>query len=373
MRYKLSYRIKSGDKFSTTKAPADDTIVLLNPALGFTFGYLKQFWFRTCRCPASAQSEASTIIQTFPNASFGYSKMRKAKSKRRNSDSKERDFASHLTQAMFVYIRIMEGVQGFDVGDPVPDSDPEYGVLNKDGIHTLFDAAMHDPGFQLLKSKYDVVTDGNCQVCRVAAPAEQKLLKTLAGRPKKVKTQNNTKSKSRCAAVKNVEKIKAYGNKTGGVFVTMDMKKNKKGSCEILHLAEMLNTENTEYKKKCLRIMRKRKIKVGKYAHDCACVVETPFKEASLIDEALLDGFHGKKHKCKTKRCNQKRLNSQAAEQLWSRLDKLGFITHYSRAKFRCLLKHYCIWRNNFVRDEERHRDSLSLMSVRKMMKRKRQ
>lgn len=43
-------------------------------------------------------------------------------------------------------------------------------------------------------------------------------------------------------------------------------------------------------------------------------------------------------------------LNSQAAEQLWGRLDHLHFATEYSRARYRLFFKEYFVWRNGFLR-----------------------
>lgn len=42
--------------------------------------------------------------------------------------------------------------------------------------------------------------------------------------------------------------------------------------------------------------------------------------------------------------------NSQAAEQLWSRMNKLHFATHMKRSNYRAFFRHYCIWRNAYVR-----------------------
>ena len=73
----------------------------------------------------------------------------------------------------------------------------------------------------------------------------------------------------------------------------------------------------------------------------------------------MVDSWHVKKHKCDkakfdpkhpTHRKFMKRLNSQAAEQLWSRMNKFHFATHMGRANYRAFMRHYCIWRNKYIR-----------------------
>ena len=91
---------------------------------------------------------------------------------------------------------------------------------------------------------------------------------------------------------------------------------------------------------------------------DCACTLTQ--LEDGLVDRCLLDAWHAKKHVCSRKlfdphhRSNKalvKDCNTQAAEQLWSRTDKLaGFCMHLRRSNYRLFLKSYCVWRNGFVR-----------------------
>ena len=154
--------------------------------------------------------------------------------------------------------------------------------------------------------------------------------------------------------------------------MTMNMKNLQNNAYEILQLAEMLNTENTEYKEMCLLDMMKNNMIVGKYAHDCACRV-AHFFEGRLCDKCYLDGWHAKKHRCNFPKISHKKtLNSQAAEQLWSRLDKFNFITQYSKAHFRCFLKHMCIWRNRNVTTLGTAHDLNPAMSKTKMSRVKR-
>ena len=252
-----------------------------------------------------------------------------------------------------------------------------------DGIVTIFNASRNDPLFET-KTKFDVVTDGNMQVNRKLENDEKKYAKkNLPGRPKtkkQEKASHGKKPTSRCKAVSKTERVKLARTQTGGLFVTMNMKNrcsgtgvkrnaDKAGRNEILHLAEMLNGENTAYKRLCLQDMKKSKMHVGKYAHDCSCVVATHF-EGGLCDKCYLDGHHSKKHKCNTPAIIYKKtLNSQAAEQLWSRLDKLSWISKMTRPHYRCFLHHYCLWRNAFTLGACRQ-DTNPCLSKRKMLKR---
>ena len=112
---------------------------------------------------------------------------------------------------------------------------------------------------------------------------------------------------------------------------------------------------------------------VGKYACDCGCVVAKHF-EGTLCDKCYLDGYHSKKHKCKTPAIiHKKTLNSQAVEQLWSRLDKLTWLSKMKRARYRCFLYHYCLWRNKFTAGQSRNDHQNypgTCMSLRKVKKR---
>ena len=143
-------------------------------------------------------------------------------------------------------------------------------------------------------------------------------------------------------------------------------------------MAEMKNSECTDYKTKLLKaLVSKRcngkRVKVGKYGHDCACVVKNHF-EGKLCDVCLLDPYHGKKHKCNTPMITKAKypnLNGEVAEQLWSRLEKLHpTITHLSRSHYRFFLKHCCAWRDAFVKKDMKS-DVCPAISVRRAMKRK--
>ena len=164
------------------------------------------------------------------------------------------------------------------------------------------------------------------------------------------------------------EIVKAFHR---GLFATVNMKQVVKGKgYQILHLVEMLNGECTEYKKAALEDMRSSRMRVGKYAHDCSCVVRKHF-EGGLVSKCYLDGYHAKAHKCNTPSLEHHRtLNSQAAEQLWSRLDKLSFVTEMPRSHYRYFWYNYGKWRNGYVRSAFYANDTTPLAS-RKRLKRR--
>ena len=126
---------------------------------------------------------------------------------------------------------------------------------------------------------------------------------------------------------------------------------------EVLQLAEMLNAECKAYKEDSAALVRRR-VRIGLLCLDCACSC-TVFK-GLYCKRCLLDAWHAKGHKCDRSRFDplhskNKRLikgcNSEGAEQLWSRTDKLApFAGHFGRGTFRMFLMAYCRWRNNFKR-----------------------
>jgi len=124
-------------------------------------------------------------------------------------------------------------------------------------------------------------------------------------------------------------------------------------------------------RKKMLGKHERAKMKARKYAHDCGCVV-APHFGGTLCQKCYLDGMHSKKHKCKTPAMiYKKQLNSQAAEQFWSRWDKMTMLRTMSRSHFRCFLFHYCRWRNLYNSDSNHLPDANPCLSVRKMTERK--
>ena len=209
---------------------------------------------------------------------------------------------------------------------------------------------------------------------------DEKALKMKGrGRPKaqqakaKAKAKAQPKSQSRCAAVRRVEaqaNADPRQSRTEGVFATLDMR-----SGEVLHFGEMLNAERTSYKE-AAAVEVAAHVKIGVYCHDCACVLDF---EGRLCERCLLDKWHALKHKCSKPRFDPahrlnehwvRGCNTQAAEQLWSRTDKLApFCMAFGRGCFRLFLRRYCVWRNGFVRSHMR-RDASGIRSRKAALKR---
>jgi len=166
--------------------------ILMNDYIGFTLEYLRQYWFRVCRCGVSALAEASTILQTFPKVVVGTPGQKKSIAGRWGTDNAsqaqmtEKSLEHHLINAQFSYLRLKNLELDFDVQDPVPADDPEYGPANT-GSFTIFEAVRDDPGFKLHRKMYNVVADGNQVTSRRLMEDEKDLAKkALAGRPRKI-------------------------------------------------------------------------------------------------------------------------------------------------------------------------------------------
>ena len=276
--HKVNYALIDNEKQNILTSVESDQIIILHNHLGFTIGYLTQLWHRICRASVSFTAEASTILLTTSEH------QRDLFDEIPETDSWMRKY---LTTAMFGYLRLREESLSFDWDDAVPDDDPVYGGKNE-GLITIFKVSVDDPVMKTNKViKYDVVTDGNYQLHRKLYADEKKYARGLLGRKKiqkrpamhKNKIQigkpvaHKKKTQSRCIAVGNDEVTMLKRTYTGGLFVTMNMKllRQKKHGNEILHLAEMLNTECHDYKIRCLKDMRRAKMHVNNYAHDCAC------------------------------------------------------------------------------------------------------
>ena len=133
-----------------------------------------------------------------------------------------------------------------------------------------------------------------------------------------------------------------------------------------MHLAEMLNNENTEIKELCVKDLRTARAKINKYCHDCACVVKNKF-EGKYCNKCYLDGYHAAKHKCNLPSLKYSLLNSQAGEQLWSRMDKFHFVTMMQRSHYRYFWHCYCKWRNSYVISPYYTDDTTPLTSRKRM------
>ena len=372
-RHKLNYVATLGEKKNTLRNGENNPIILLHGEFGFYYDYLRQLFHRVYRAGVSFLAEATTIILTYPKQEIG------------NSEAMtDNTLARLVAQGFFIFLRLREENYKFDVDDPVPDDDPEYGPPNK-GLHVIFNAARDDPSFETKGEAHDVVTDGNWQCSRRLEADEKKYAtRNLPGRPKKQKAKAKAtakakakavakpKPKSRRKAVTQVEELRIARTQTGGLFATTNMKNRDNGPNEVLHMGEMMNGECTPYGQACLEDMKKSKILVRKYAHDCACVVKDHF-EGKLCKKVYLDGLHSKTHKCNTPAIiHNKALNSQACEQFWSRLDKQLGLQTMSRARYRCFLAHYCTWRNEYCVEGRLTSDTSPLLSAKKLKKRRR-
>ena len=101
---------------------------------------------------------------------------------------------------------------------------------------------------------------------------------------------------------------------------------------------------------------------VGLHCHDCVCTQKS--FEGVYCKRVIVDAWHVKKHKCdkalfdpqhKNNKRRCKGCNTQAAEQLWKVTNGLvPSAMKYPRKYFRLFFKHYCIWRNSFVRKKHK-------------------
>jgi hypothetical protein len=346
--HKLNYMSMKDEKLSFITEPKDEQVYLLNQHLGFTMGFAKQLWNRACRMHCSLRGEACSILLTRTPEDIP------------KSNLNDKYLAQRMKLLLFGYLCVCEKRVQFDIDDPIPEGDPEYDG-NLINTFQIFNATLHDPHFQT--NEIDVVTDGNYQLNRVLEASEKKGLKRMQGRPKPEAAKANQKanagvSSSRCQTVSAHEKIKLARKRTGGIFCTVDMKrsKGKRGGNQIVQLSEMLNSECTEYKLTSLKQVidgagPRKRVKVNKYCHDCACVTAKHMEERFKV-KCYLDGFHAKKHKCGFRRIQyQKKLNSSAAEQLWARMNRFSKgLTQFRRRYYRMWIRHYAVWRNAFIR-----------------------
>ena len=301
---------------------------------------MELLYHRVFRSGESFQADATSIAMTWPDVKL--------------PGGSDHHFAEYLGSAFFGYLRLREKVAGFDIDDPIPAADKEYGCTNNNGIYTIFDAARHDIAYKRSRGeKIDVVTDGNQVITRKCDPAEVKLKKRGLGRP-----QKNKQRFSRCKSVQEVQNLQnLFRKRTEGIYGTFHMNID---TPIVLHLAEMLNAECTEYKRVCINeVANHSKIRI--FCHDCSCKLADAF-QGVYCEMCFLDTWHAKKHKCDKqlfdpahkdnapmfKRLN---LNSEVAEQSWRRFNTFAPMTRMmTRARFRCFLRHLCIWRNEYTR-----------------------
>ena len=326
----------------------EDRPVLVNSKCGFTLHYLNNFYNRCFRQGTSFLSEASSIRLSWPHEAAAPG---------------ERHLANLISKVFFCYLRLKECCVSFDIDDPFPSKDKQYGVRNE-GFPTIFNAFKDDPVIRQehtkngRKRKHNVVTDGNQVLARATGPDEMKFKTNNRGRPK-AKDQPTPKtvvSKSRCKQVKDTDCVNFAKRRIGGLFCTVT---TEKCGGTVFHLGEMLNGERKTHKKEALTCVC-RHISIGTYFHDCACQLAGDAQFNKHFDRTLLDAFHAKKHKCSKREFDlqhkmNKRFgayqNTQAAEQLWSKMDKfVTFAAKLRRSHYRAFWKHYCLWRNHYNR-----------------------
>ena len=129
------------------------------------------------------------------------------------------------------------------------------------------------------RKTYAVVTDGNQPLSRrlyhdehgfaSARLAGRPSNKTLKKKPAKVKQHILKKPAAsrtptgRCQAVRIQEDARPCLTRTGSFRVTVDMAKTRTGGNEVLHMVEMLNSENKQMKDEALMDVKKHGLKVG--------------------------------------------------------------------------------------------------------------
>ena len=313
-------------------------LVLMENYLGFRIGYLRQFAFRQFRCAVSVLGEASTILQTFPDAKH----------------VSEGNLSKHLRTVIMLYHGFCDNrLKNVHLSNPVLDTDTDMGAPNL-GFFTIFNAWEHDPGLAK-RTTCNVVVDGNKVMTRLLQPDELAFKKRGSGRPNQKKQERRMKLGSRCGGAKNPRETEADRSlkRTEGIYVTVDMETH-----EVLHVAEMLNAERMSYRTQAATELNKY-VNVATLCVDVGCVMAKSF-EGIFCRNCLLDSWHALKHKCDKKKYDPKHpnnarlvkhCNSEAAEQLFSRTDKLAsFCIHLKRQHYRLFLKRYFAWRNKFVR-----------------------
>ena len=101
--------------------------------------------------------------------------------------------ARDLHNALCCYLRLeKENMTNFDVNDPVPEKDKEYGCKN-DGFHEIFNITKHDKGF-VKPEQMDVVADGNSRITRKVHRDEKRMKKGYL-RPGRRSSKINQKGK----------------------------------------------------------------------------------------------------------------------------------------------------------------------------------
>ena len=367
---------------------SSDPIVLVSNNLGFRMSYLRQLELKMFRCATSLLGEGSVILQTFPDT----------------TPVNEDNMARRLGSALQLYWSFCEGrFDDVPVDKPFDDADLFYGGPTT-GLRTLFSAWRDDPGLDGAVGVRDVVADGNMVLTRKllqdeiplrgpkkpstqpartrqgllhrpasssTAPSDGGARNTAPAARSVLKRPAGAKEPSRCAAAHASEEpgpntdIAKKRRRTAGVYATVDMRTG-----EILHFAEMLNAECKAYKAEAVQEVS-RHVRIRTHCLDCACCHRD--WEERYCQRCLLDKWHAWGHKCSKKSFDPRHplnkkwvegCNTQAAEQLWSKTDRLAAIaTQLSRVHFRVFCRRYCMWRNSFIRGQHR-RDANPVVSL---------
>ena len=165
--------------------------------------------------------------------------------------------------------------------------------------------------------------------------------------------------KGRCAVVAIEAKRRLVGARTGGIRAVLDMAVCKEhastseGRNIVLAAAEMLNRENDAYKLEPLK-QAASIAPTGVLCHDTACRGKKKFTPHMTTENVFLDKWHKATHKCDKKTYAPPawlKGNSEAAEQLFSKTNKFApAVSNMRTPRYRCFLRHYFRWRNNFLR-----------------------
>ena len=123
----------------------------------------------------------------------------------------------------------------------------------------------------------------------------------------------------------------------------------------ILSMYEMLQSEDNDVKFRCADELMSIFGTAEVVCHDCGCRISAHMVSMGYAKNVYLDSSHASVHSCNEKyhpggKPSMEGCNSQVVEQLWSRMDKLHFATNFSVGRYRMFFRHYCIWRNAFVR-----------------------
>ena len=348
--FRLNYYVEphTHEKMNTMEltelACTDNPIYLLQSHFGVRIKYLELLYNRVYRAAQPLQAEATSIAMTWPGAPM--------------PKGTEHHFGIALGQAFFSYLRMREGVVSFDIDNPVPTHDPDYGTASV-GIYTIFDAAKHDPLYDVsLNAKIDVVTDGNVVITRSCVDPAELLWKRPYVKRAKSEAKKAAQASRSCKEVADVERaLNMSSDRTEGIYGTFNMSNSNPA---IVHLAEMLNAECTAYKLHCAKEVAAHAC-VGIFCHDCGCKLASQM-EGVYCDVCFVDAWHVKKHCCDKALFDPahpnnagvfhaRGLNTEYAEQSWVKFNKFAAITRtMTRSKFRCFLRHYCIWRNRYMR-----------------------